>query len=166
MTVDSGDFRRVLGHFATGVTVVTTRFEERLYGFTANAFMSISLDPPLIAIAVGNGNASRAAIEGSGVFCVNLMARDQMDLVRCFATNGPEKYEHFCAANHHTAMTGAPIIEGSLGWIDCRVSATYPGGDHQIVLGEVQALESGVGQPLIYYRARYVLNPRKIPSGS
>lgn len=155
MAIESQEFRRVLGHFATGVTIVTTRYAGQWFGFTANAFASISLNPPLVMISVGLSNTSFAAIEGSGIFGVNILGTEQEDLARIFATNGPDKYERIATIAHHTAITGAPILDAALGWLDCRIVASYPGGDHQIFLGEVQALDARDGQPLLYYRGQY-----------
>jgi flavin reductase (DIM6/NTAB) family NADH-FMN oxidoreductase RutF len=155
MPFDSIKFRRVLGQFATGVTIVTTQRDNRPTGFTANAFCSISLDPPLVLISVGNKNASSQAIKESGYFAINILTSKQQSLAQCFATNGPDKYERFCNVPYHTETTGAPIIDDVLAWVDCRLYAQYPGGDHTIFLGEVLALDSHPGEPLIFANGRY-----------
>jgi flavin reductase (DIM6/NTAB) family NADH-FMN oxidoreductase RutF len=155
MTIDQLQFRHVMGNFATGVTIVTAAHEGSFAGFTANAFTSVSLDPPLVLVCLGVKNASRKIIETSKAFCVNFLAADQEDLARTFATNGPAKYQHLAEVKHHSATTGSPIIAGSLAWIDCRLTEVYPGGDHLILLGEVVALEAAPGDPLLYLRAQY-----------
>ncbi len=155
MTIDSREFRQTLGHFATGITVVTTQVDQQLFGFTANAFASVSLDPPLVLVCVTNTSNSIGAITASGMFCVNVLTADQSDLARCFANSSPEKYAQFCGATYRTAVTGAPVLDGALAWVDCRLSASYPGGDHQIIVGEVVHLGTSSGSPLLYYRGNF-----------
>ncbi len=156
MTIDQQDFRRVLGHFATGVTIVTAEHGGALTGFTANAVASISLEPPLVMVSIGAHNATLEVIQASQAFCINIMRADQEDLARCFARNGPEKYQRFCDAPYHLGTTGAPVIDGTLGWIDCRLYATYSAGDHLILLGEVVALDATEGDPLLFWRGQYL----------
>jgi flavin reductase (DIM6/NTAB) family NADH-FMN oxidoreductase RutF len=155
MTFDQLQFRHVMGHFATGVTIVTAAHQDAYAGFTANAFTSVSLDPPLVLVCIGTQNASRAIIEASQAFCVNILSDQQEELARIFATNGPAKYTHLAQVQVHSAVTGAPILADTLAWLDCRLTATYPGGDHIILLGEVLALDAAPGEPLLYLRAKY-----------
>lgn len=155
MAIDPRAFRTVLGHFATGVTIVTTRHDGAPLGFTANAFASVSLAPPLVLVCVGLGNASLGAIQASGVFAVNILAADQAETARAFARNGPEKQGLFAVLAHHAATTGAPILNDALAWVDCRLTASYPGGDHLILVGAVQALDSRLADPLLFYSGQY-----------
>ncbi len=155
MTIDQLEFRQVMGNFATGVTIVTAAHAGKYAGFTANAFTSVSLDPPLVLVCIGNQNASLTVIETSQAFCVNILAADQEDLARIFAKNGPAKYEHLAQVQHHAASTGAPILAGTLAWLDCRLTQAYAGGDHLILMGEVVALGAAPGDPLLYLRAKY-----------
>lgn len=155
MTIDPLDFRRALSRFTTGVTVVAVEHEGTISGFTANAFCSVSLDPPLILVCVGNHNATLAPLMASGRFSVNILTNDQIAIARCFASKNPEKIERFCGAPHHVESTGAPVLDDSLAWLDCQVYASYPGGDHQIVVGEVIALASGEASPLLYVNGHY-----------
>jgi len=155
MSIDSLTFRRVLGQFATGVTVVTTEVEGKPIGFTANSFCSVSLDPPLILISIGTQNATYQAIKTSQKFAVNILAADQLAVARCFATNSPEKYEQFCSSAYHSEVTGSPVLDDALAWIDCRLFAEYPGGDHMLLLGEVQALGSRPGIPMVFANGKY-----------
>jgi flavin reductase (DIM6/NTAB) family NADH-FMN oxidoreductase RutF len=150
MAIEKDFFRQVMGHFATGVTVVTTRSQETLAGLTVNAFCSVSLNPPLILICVDLSSTTRPVIRESGVFAVNILTDKQEDLSRCFATSSTERYEGFCHANYHVAATGAPIIDDTLAFIDARVVAEYPGGDHVIFLGQVEAM--GVAGLVIFAR--------------
>lgn len=133
-------FRQVMGHFVTGVMVVTTRSQKMLAGLTVNAFCSVSLNPPLILICVDLTSSTRPIIHESGIFAVNMLTEWQENLSRCFATSSAERYEAFCHAGYHVAATGAPIIDNTLAFLDARVVAEYPGGDHVIFLGQVEAM--------------------------
>src|SRR2546426_10957540 len=143
MTIEKGFFRQVMGQFPTGVTVVTTCNKGTLSGLTVNAFCSVSLDPPLVLICVDLNSVTLPEIRESGTFVVNMLTDEQEYLSRCFATASAERYEHFCYASYHTAATGAPVLDDTLAWIDARVVAEYPGGDHMIFLGQVEALGTG-----------------------
>jgi flavin reductase (DIM6/NTAB) family NADH-FMN oxidoreductase RutF len=150
MAFEKEFFRQVMGHFATGVTVVTTRGRERLRGLTVNAFCSVSLNPPLILICVDLTSTICPGIRESGVFAVNMLTEKQEELSRCFATASAERYEGFCHACYHVAATGAPIIDDALAFIDAQVVAEYPGGDHVIFLGQVAAM--GVAGQAVFAR--------------
>jgi flavin reductase (DIM6/NTAB) family NADH-FMN oxidoreductase RutF len=152
---DSLAFRRVLGHFATGVTVVTTCQHDRRAGITVNAFCSVSLDPPLVLVCIEQQNYAHDQIKESGIFAVNILASAQADVSRCFASQSEEKYQDFCGVTTHEVATGAPVFDECVAWVDCRVEAVYPGGDHSIFLGRVEALGSSDEAPLLYYHARY-----------
>ena len=140
MTIEKDFFRQVMGQFATGVTVVTTRSHEGLAGLTVNSFTSVSLDPPLVLICVDLYSTALPYIRASGTFAVNILTSEQETLSRCFATTSEERYEHFCYASYHIAATGSPILDGALAFIDSRIIAEYPGGDHVIFLGQVVAM--------------------------
>jgi flavin reductase (DIM6/NTAB) family NADH-FMN oxidoreductase RutF len=140
MTIEKDFFRQVMGQFTTGVTVVTARSQEGLAGLTVNSFTSISLDPPLVLICVDVYSTALPFIRASGNFAVNILTSEQEALSRCFATTSSERYEHFCHASYHTASTGSPILDGALAFIDNRIVAEYPGGDHVIFVGHVVAM--------------------------
>jgi flavin reductase (DIM6/NTAB) family NADH-FMN oxidoreductase RutF len=150
MAIEKDFFRQVMGHFVTGVTVVTTRSQERLAGLTVNAFCSVSLNPPLILVCVDLASTTRPVISESGVFAVNMLTEQQEALSRCFATTSAERYAGFCYARYHMATTGAPIIDDSLAFLDARVVAEYPAGDHAIFLGQVVAM--GVAGQVVFAR--------------
>lgn len=150
MAIEKDFFRQVMGRFATGVTVVTTRSQETLAGLTVNAFCSVSLNPPLILICVDLSSTTHPVIRESGVFAVNMLAEQQEDLSRCFATPSAERYAGFCHTRYHVASTGAPIIDGTLAFIDARVVSEYPAGDHVIFLGQVEAM--GVAGRVVFAR--------------
>ncbi len=140
MTIDKDFFRKTAGQFATGVTIVTTNNQGILAGITVNAFCSLSLDPPLILVCIDLNSATLPAIRESGIFAVNMLTNEQERLSTCFATSSQERYEDFCHASFHSAATGAPVIDDVLAFIDARVVAEYPGGDHVIFLGQVVAM--------------------------
>jgi flavin reductase len=153
------DFRGALGVFATGVTIVTTRGEEHPYGMTANAFSSVSLDPPLVLVCVKAFSEGGDLIRENGVFAVNILAAEQEPLSRYFASRDrPRGQDAFSEVPHRTSATGSPIIEGAIGYLDCRLHANHGAGDHQIFIGEV--LELGFdpeGAPLLFHGGTYKL---------
>jgi flavin reductase (DIM6/NTAB) family NADH-FMN oxidoreductase RutF len=152
-TIDAARYRQVLGHFATGITVVTTTSGGVPAGLAVNSFTSVSLDPPLVAFCVARTSSTWPRIQAVGAFCVNIMAEDQEELCRVFATSGVDKFR---GVGWRPAESGAPILAGALAWIDCSVEAEHPAGDHVIVVGQVREL--GVareGRPLVFYRGGY-----------
>ena len=140
MALDIDFFRRVMGQFATGVTVATARSQAGIAGLTVNSFTSVSLDPLLVLICVDLRSQALPFFREGGVFAVNILTQEQEALSNGFATSSEERYLHFCHASYTTAATGAPILEGTLGFVDARITAEYPGGDHAIFLGEVEAM--------------------------
>jgi flavin reductase (DIM6/NTAB) family NADH-FMN oxidoreductase RutF len=153
MPIEKNELRRVMGHFATGVTVITTyRKSGELHGLTANAFTSVSLTPPLLLICVDKKAESYPCFEESGVFTVNILASDQEDLSRKFAVSGGNKFE---GVSYRRGANGAPILSGTLGYIECKVVSTYEGGDHTIYLGEVLEAETRDAKPLLFFRGGY-----------
>jgi flavin reductase (DIM6/NTAB) family NADH-FMN oxidoreductase RutF len=140
MTIETDFFRKVMGQFATGVTIATTRSQAGLAGLTVNSFTSVSLHPLLVLICVDLHSQALPFFRESGVFAVNILTQEQEALSKCFASSSEERYAYFCHAKHYRAATGAPILEGSLGFIDARITSEYPGGDHTIFLGKVEAM--------------------------
>ena len=146
-------FRSVMGHFATGVTVVTAGSPEGPVGMTANAVCSLSLDPLLLLVAFDNEARTLPAVRAIGRFGVNVLAAGQEDLARLFASKLPES-EKF-AGVPHTVHDGIPVIEDALAWVGCRLERLIPGGDHTIGIGAVEAAEAGSGEPLLWFRGGY-----------
>ena len=140
MTIEKDFFRQVMGQFTTGVSVVTARSEDGLAGLTVNSFTSVSLEPPLVLICVDVNSTALPFIRASGNFAVNILTSEQEYISQCFATTSTERYEHFCYASFHIASTGSPILDEALAFIDSRIVAEYPGGDHVIFVGLVQAM--------------------------
>lgn len=139
---DGAEFRRVLGHFPTGVTVVTAAGADGPEGMAIGSFTSVSLDPPLVMFCPGLESASWARMRPAGSFCVNVLGDHQAEVSRTFAAKSGDR---FGAVSTRVEATGAPVIEGCLAWIDCTVHAVHDGGDHDIVVGRVEAL--GVDDP-------------------
>jgi flavin reductase (DIM6/NTAB) family NADH-FMN oxidoreductase RutF len=153
----SKDFRATVGAFATGVTVVTTRGEEHSYGMTANAFSSVSLDPPLVLVCVIARSEGSEHIQSNGCFAVNILHSEQEPLSRYFASRErPRGRDAFREIPHRTGATRSPILEGAIAYMDCRLHADHEAGDHRIFIGEV--LELGFnpdGTPLVFHGGQY-----------
>ena len=149
--------RRMRGLFASGVTVVTTAHAGRLHGLTVSAFSAVSLDPPLVLVCIGNEAAAQEIITASGIFAVSILSDEQEFLSERFAARAPIVNAKFEGVLYHLAATGAPIIEDSVAWYDCRLAATYASGDHVIFVGEVVAVGFGdeSRRPLLYFVNRY-----------
>jgi flavin reductase (DIM6/NTAB) family NADH-FMN oxidoreductase RutF len=153
MAIDRSELRRVMGHFATGVTVITTRDDDgRPYGLTANAVCSVSLEPPLLLVCVDKRAESHPALQRSGVFAVNILGHEHQNLSRRFAVSGGEK---FAEVAHRSGATGVPLLDGVLGTIECRVVAVHDAGDHTIYIGQVEHLDATDGDPLLFFRGKY-----------
>ena len=153
------EFRQALGCFATGVTVVTTSSGEHGYGMTANAFSSVSLDPPLVLVCAITGNEGSEIIARNGKFAINILASDQEPLSRYFASKDrPRGPDAFRDVAHRLGVTGCPILDGVAGHLDCTLVASHEAGDHIIFIGEVQALEvAAETEPLLFHSGRYRL---------
>lgn len=154
LPVEPAEFRRVLGHFATGVTVVTAHDDDGPAGFACQSLVSLSLDPPLIAFMVARTSTTWPRIARAGAFCVNVLGAHQGELCRGFAVSGADKF----AGVVHTASpaTGSPLLDAVPAWIDCTIQAVHTGGDHLIVVGRVAALGAeDDGAPLLFHRGRF-----------
>ncbi len=154
---NSRDFRFAVGAFATGVTVVTTRGEQHAYGMTANAFSSVSLDPPLVLVCVISPSEGATHISANGVFAVNILSAEQEPLSRYFASRDrPRGRDAFRDVPHRIGPSGAPIIEGVAAFLDCRVHSSHEAGDHLVFIGEVLELEvRDAGPPLVFHGGQY-----------
>jgi len=157
VAIDSQQLRYVLGHFATGVTVITTKDGSgKPFGLTANAFTSLSLNPPLVLVCVDKTVQCYACFEESKLFAVNLLAENQEEISRRFATKGVEK---FAGIQWRTSEHGLALLEGAIGYIECKVAQSYNGGDHTIYVGEILAATASGDRPLLFFKGRY----RKLP---
>ena len=160
-SIDGREFRRVLGHYPTGVTVVTAACPGGPDGLTIGSFTSVSLDPPLVSFCAGHDSDSWAQMRDVGSFCVNVLSDDQADLSGTFASRTGDKFRD---VSTRVEATGAPVIEGCLAWIDCRVETVHVAGDHDIVVGRVAALGTADGAadsgsttngPLVFFKGSY-----------
>lgn len=148
-------FRRVLGHFPTGVVIVTATAGGTPAGLSVGSFTSVSLDPPLVAVLPSRTSTSWPRISAAGSFCINILAASQETLCRTFAISGGDK---FAGVRWRAAPSGAPILDGTLAWIDCDLDQSVAAGDHFIVLGRVRALgveQDTVRTPLIFFQGGY-----------
>jgi len=153
VTVDPKELRRVLGHFATGVTVITTRDIHGIpYGLTANAFMSVSLDPPLALISIDKTAQCYGCFDASKIFTVNFLNDEQEEISRRFATKGVDK---FAGLEWRTGSNGAAILAGVVGHVECRVKQAHEGGDHTLIVGEIINAEALGGRPLLFFQGKY-----------
>jgi flavin reductase len=151
------EFRSTLGAFATGVTVITSQCGDRSYGMTANAFTSLSLDPPLVLVCVKGGTEGSQIIEENGVFAVNVLSAEQEPISRYFSSKErPRGRAAFGEISHRSGTTGSPILDGVAAFLDCRVTAQHSAGDHVIFIGEVLALGFDPGVlPLLFHQGKY-----------
>lgn len=151
MEFDSRAFRQALGQFATGVTVVTVKDGDGVHGMTANAFTSVSLDPPLVLVCIGKQNRTHALIEQVGKFGVSVLAEEHENVSRHFAGARDVPID----ITFIEEGVGTPVIRESLAWLDCSVWRLYDGGDHTIVVGQVEALAAPGGKPLLFFQGAY-----------
>jgi flavin reductase (DIM6/NTAB) family NADH-FMN oxidoreductase RutF len=153
MPIEKQEFRRVLGHFAAGVTIVTTVGDDgKPYGLTATAFTSVSLDPPLVLVCVDKRSESHPHFHTSRLFAVNFLAVDHEHLSRRFAVSGGEKFTGLAIRE---GTTGAPVLTEALGHLECRAVDVFDAGDHTIFVGQVEAGDAREGEPLLYFRGAY-----------
>jgi 3-hydroxy-9,10-secoandrosta-1,3,5(10)-triene-9,17-dione monooxygenase reductase component len=151
--LDPARFRTVLGHFATGVTVVTGGGDSGPHGVAANSFTSVSLDPPLVLVCMAHSSTTWPRIRETSAFAVNFLGEDQEELGRRFGTPGGDR---FSGLRWDVGVTGAPVLADSLAFVECRMEAEYEAGDHVIVVGRV--VDLGVlreGRPLLFWRGGY-----------
>lgn len=151
---DARRFREVLAHFPTGVVVVTATGADGVpCGMVVGSFTSVSLDPPLVAYLPARSSSSYAALRTRPRFCVNVLASDQEQLCRQFASRGADK---FAGVGWSLSPGGSPVLDGAVAWLDCAVADVLDGGDHDIVLGRVEHLDvSGAGDPLLFFQGGY-----------
>ncbi|MGZ8514858.1 MAG: flavin reductase family protein [Candidatus Limnocylindrales bacterium] len=157
--IDSDLFRRVMGHFVTGVTVVSAFDGEQPFGITVNALSSVSLDPPLVMVALDRRRFLTPIVRSAGRYAVNILSEDQQALSDCFA-GAPVRpgRDAFCGAAWHMGESGLPLIDGAIATLECTVVETFSAGDHDLFIGRVETIANEQNQPmpLLYYRRRYL----------
>ncbi|GAA3710207.1 flavin reductase family protein [Microlunatus aurantiacus] len=166
MSVRSEEFRHALAHWATGVAVLTCRWQSAPYALTVTSFSSVSLDPPLVLVCIGKQSRFHTPVTAAGTWAVSVLAGDQGALARRFSAHGRAYATQFDDVATTPAPSGTPVLDGSLVWLDCRTVAEHDAGDHTIVVGEVvhtgplsqtgaPVAESPRRHPLTYYRGAF-----------
>ncbi|UMZ14181.1 flavin reductase family protein [Pseudomonas sp. MPFS] len=153
--IEPMSFREALGHYASGITVITSHIDGEPIGFTCQSFYSVSMSPPLVSFSVMSNSASYPKIRQAGRFVVNILSGEQVNISNQFARRGTDKWR---GVQWQESPLGNPIIAGSLHWLDCEIHAEHAAGDHLIVIGEVKALnlqEAAATQPLLYFKGQY-----------
>jgi flavin reductase (DIM6/NTAB) family NADH-FMN oxidoreductase RutF len=153
--IDADTFREVLRRWASGITVITCRREGGVHGMTASAFCSVSLAPPLVLVCVAHQNRTHDYIRDEGAFGVHILSTEMEEISnRCAGFLGEEAHWLNDVPNHRE-VTGAPILDDALAWMDCSLWKAYEGGDHTIYVGEIQAAGAERGKPLLWYQRSY-----------
>lgn len=152
--LDPRAFRNTLGQFCTGVVIATGCVDGRPAGFAAQSFSSVSLDPPLVALCPAKTSTSWPQLRDSGSFCINILAANQKPVCDVFAQSGIDK---FAALSWGRGVTGSPILDGVLAYVDCDLEAEHDAGDHTVVLGRVRDVRilDPEGSPLLFFRGQY-----------
>ncbi len=152
--MDTKEFRKVMGQFATGVTVVTIQDENKVHGMTANSFTSVSLDPPLILVSIDKRARAHEMVERTGSFGVTILGESQQEVSHHFAGKPDEKVE---AALEFDWFGNVPVLREGLARFSCRLWATYDGGDHTLFVGLVETMvrEESAAEPLLYFQGNY-----------
>jgi flavin reductase (DIM6/NTAB) family NADH-FMN oxidoreductase RutF len=153
MSVDASSFRRTLGQFASGVTVVTTRDASgQTLALTVSAFCAVSLEPPLVLVCIDHRSEANRGLRESGLFAVSVLADDQEDVSRRFAAPGSDKVEGFPFLD---GPLGLPLVPGALAHVECRVRSFHDEGDHAVWVGEVRGADVHPGRPLLHHGGYY-----------
>jgi flavin reductase (DIM6/NTAB) family NADH-FMN oxidoreductase RutF len=156
MSLTTSDFRKALGCFATGVTVITVDQEGEVHGMTANAFTAVSLDPILVLVCVDHRARTHAHLHTRKRFGVNVLRSDQQAISEYYARS-EETHQHpeAVGARFDRTAHGTPVLLGALVYLECRLHSTQPAGDHTIFIAEVEEVVVREGEPLIYFRSQY-----------
>ncbi len=152
---DDRAFRNAMGNFCTGVVIAAGSVDGQPAGFAAQSFVSLSLDPPLVALCPAKSSTSWPKLRESGAFCINILAADQKTVCDAMAQSGGDKFAQF---GWHSGESGSPILDGVLAYIDCHIETEYDAGDHIIAVGRVcdfKVLDSHGASPLLFYRGSY-----------
>ena len=157
MTVTQSDFRKALGSFATGVTVITVDHEGDVHGMTANAFTSVSLDPLLVLVCVDHKARTHAHLQAKKRFGVNILAENQQAISEYYArpTATHQRAEQEAGARFDRTTHGTPVLHGALAYLECRLHSAEDAGDHTIFIAEVEDVVVRAGDPLLFFRGNY-----------
>lgn len=153
----AAEFRKAMGCFATGVTIITVDLEGEVHGMTANAFASVSLDPMLVLVCVDHSTRTHAHLQAKKRFGVNVLCEDQRAISEYYARpeRTHEKAESEAGARFDRTRHGTPVLHGSLAYLECRLHSAETAGDHTIFIAEVEEVLVQEGQPLLFFRGRY-----------
>jgi flavin reductase (DIM6/NTAB) family NADH-FMN oxidoreductase RutF len=157
MSLDATEFRRAMGHFATGVTIVTVDLDGEVHGMTANAFASVSLDPLLVLVCVDHSTKTHAHLHAKKRFGVNILCDDQRAISQFYADpeRVHERAEAEAGARFDRTRHGTPMLHGSLAYLECRLHSAQVAGDHTIFIAEVEDVVVNNGDPLLYFKSKY-----------
>jgi flavin reductase (DIM6/NTAB) family NADH-FMN oxidoreductase RutF len=156
LPLDKASFRHAMGHFASGVTVMTTTAAGRMHGMTVSAFASQSLDPLLILVSVERSTEMHKLVMASRAFAINVLGEHAEGTARFFADNARLKGPEFIEGAYRMGLSGAPLLDEAVAILEATVDSTLEAGDHSIIVGRVTALEvRSDAQPLVYYRSGY-----------
>ena len=151
--MDGGEFRRIMGHYPTGVCAITAVHDDRAVGMIVGSFTSASLDPPLVAFFPGRKSTSWPKIQAAGRFCVNVLAGHQLDVCRALSSKGGDKFE---SVPFRLSAAGLPVVEGSVAWINCDLHAVHEAGDHFITIGHVRSFAiEHPHSPLLFFQGAF-----------
>ena len=156
MSLTASDFRKAMGCFATGVTVITVDQDGEVHGMTANAFTAVSLDPVLVLVCVDHRARTHAHLHARKRFGVNVLSGDQKTISEYYARSA-ETHQHpeSAGARFDRTVHGTPVLQGALAYLECRLHSTQPAGDHTIFIAEVEEVVVCDGDPLLYFRSQY-----------
>jgi 3-hydroxy-9,10-secoandrosta-1,3,5(10)-triene-9,17-dione monooxygenase reductase component len=160
---DVSTFKDAMSRFTSGVTIVSGIEDGRPVGFSCQSFISLSIDPPFVAVAPARASTSWPRIARAGNFCVNVLGDHQEELCRGFAVSGGNKFEG--VEWRPAPATGAPVIEGCLAWVDCHMELVHDAGDHELIIGKVLDLGTNDGSPLLFYRSKFATLARHSGDG-
>ena len=152
MGFDVAQFKEVMSRFTTGVTIVSGLEDGHPVGFTCQSFVSLSIDPPFVAVAPARTSTSWPRIARAGSFCVNVLGDHQQELCQGFAVSGGDK---FAGVGWRIGAYGSPLLDGVLAWLECELLVTHDAGDHELVIGAVRDMGVTRGHPLVYYRGGF-----------
>lgn len=154
LPINGDEFRRCLGRWASGVSVVTTCAGDVIHGMTVTDFSGTSLSPPLVTVCANRDSITTRLIAEAGIFAVNVLAEDQQSLSNHFASSKTEN-DRFAGIEYTTGKTGSPLLEGALVNMDCTLVGTHEAGDHVIYVGQIEEASCREGQPLVYWDGAY-----------
>ncbi|MFZ0535793.1 MAG: flavin reductase family protein [Candidatus Sulfotelmatobacter sp.] len=162
MSLSAAEFRKAMGSFATGVTIITVDLDGNVHGMTANAFASVSLDPPLVLVCVDQSAHTHAHLHARKRFGINVLAEDQRAISEYYARPPEEQIEESVAGFDRT-VHGTPILHGALTYLECRLQSAHDAGDHTIFIAEVEDVVVRRGDPLLFFRSRYRQIGEEVP---